>query len=93
MGALLLAGTTFAGHDWSTGSIVNQLIFEPRRRRMWLAKAVVVFLAGLIVALVALLAFWTVLWGIASHRGLSPAGSELASAYFGLFTIQGVVVA
>ena len=39
---LLLAGTTFAGHDWNTGSMSNQLLFEPRRERVWLAKALAV---------------------------------------------------
>ena len=28
---MLLVGTTFAGHDWNTGSMSNQLLFEPRR--------------------------------------------------------------
>ena len=36
---MLLAGTTFAGHDWNTGSMSNQLLFEPRRARVWVAKA------------------------------------------------------
>ena len=35
---MLLAGTTFAGHDWNTGSMGNQLLFEPRRARVWGAK-------------------------------------------------------
>ena len=41
---MLLVGTTFAGHDWNTGSMSNQLLFEPRRARVWLAKAVAVLL-------------------------------------------------
>ena len=44
---MLLAGTTFAGHDWNTGSMSNQLLFEPRRARVWAAKAAAVaLLAG-----------------------------------------------
>ena len=39
---MLLLGTTFAGHDWNTGSMSNQLLFEPRRERVWLAKALAV---------------------------------------------------
>ncbi len=27
---MMLAGTTFAGHDWASGSVSNQLLFEPR---------------------------------------------------------------
>ena len=39
MGLLMLVGTTFAGADWNSGSMSNQLLFEPRRHRFWLAKA------------------------------------------------------
>ncbi|HEX6148546.1 hypothetical protein [Nocardioides sp.] len=39
MGLLMLVGTTFAGADWNSGSMSNQLLFEPRRPRVWLAKA------------------------------------------------------
>jgi hypothetical protein len=39
MGLLMLVGTTFAGADWNSGSMSNQLLFEPRRHRIWLAKA------------------------------------------------------
>ena len=28
---LVLVGTTFVGHDWNSGSMSNQLLFEPRR--------------------------------------------------------------
>ena len=41
---MLLAGTTFVGHDWNTGSMSNQLLFEPRRTRVWTAKAIAVAL-------------------------------------------------
>ena len=43
MGLLMLVGTTFAGADWNSGSMSNQLLFEPRRARIWLAKAAAVF--------------------------------------------------
>ena len=46
--ALLLAGTTFVGHDWNTGSMSNQLLFEPRRGRIWTAKALAVTLMALV---------------------------------------------
>ena len=41
---LVLVGTTFAGHDWNTGSMSNQLLFEPRRLRVWASKATAVAL-------------------------------------------------
>ena len=40
----LLLGTTFVGHDWNTGSMSNQLLFETRRLRVWAAKALAVAL-------------------------------------------------
>jgi len=35
---VLLAGTSFLGAEFSSGSISNVLLFEPRRWRVWLAK-------------------------------------------------------
>jgi len=46
----LLAGTSFMGAEFSSGSISNVLLFEPRRWRVWLAKMTA---AGLVVAVVA----------------------------------------
>lgn len=58
---MFLLGTTFVGHDWNTGSISNQLLFEPRRLRVWGAKAMAVTLTALVVSAVTLTAFWLVL--------------------------------
>jgi len=46
----LLAGTSFLGAEFSSGSISNVLLFEPRRWRVWLAKMVA---TGLVVGLAA----------------------------------------
>lgn len=78
---LLLAGTTFAGHDWNTGSMSNQLLFEPRRVRMWLAKGLVVALAGGALTAAVLAAYWTGLWGLAVVRDIAPAESSLTEAF------------
>jgi len=67
---LLLAGITFAGHDWNTGSMSNQLLFEPRRERVWLAKALAVGLLAGAVSLTMLVAYWTGMWATASVRDL-----------------------
>lgn len=69
---LLLIGTTFVGHDWNTGSMSNQLLFEPRRTRVWLAKAAVLLFTGVVVSAAVLAAYWTGLWLLAGARDLPP---------------------
>jgi hypothetical protein len=78
---VLLAGTTFAGHDWNTGSMSNQLLFEPRRERVWLAKALAVGLVSGALALAVLAAYWTGMWAVASMRDLPIQDHAIAAAY------------
>ena len=47
---LLLAGATYVGADWATGSMSNQLLFEPRRGRVWAAKAIALVLVSSVIA-------------------------------------------
>ena len=71
-GLLMLAATTFVGADWNSGSMSNQLLFEPRRIRIWLAKAgSVMALAALTLGLV-LTAFWGAVYLLARSRDLEP---------------------
>ena len=78
---MLLAGTTFAGHDWNTGSMSNQLLFEPRRVRVWLAKLLAVGTVAGTLAAVVLLAHWTGLYAVASARDLVQPEHAVAAAY------------
>ena len=78
---LLLAGITFAGHDWNTGSMSNQLLFEPRRERVWLAKALAVGLLTAALAMAVLAAFWTGLWATASIRDLTIPEHAVSAGY------------
>ncbi|MCW2794976.1 hypothetical protein [Nocardioides sp.] len=75
---MLLGGTTFVGHDWNSGSMSNQLLFEPRRGRVWAAKGLVVLLSGFVVCLAVLTAYWLGLAGLASHRNLTVPDGALA---------------
>ena len=75
---LLILGTTFVGHDWNTGSISNQLLFEPRRRRVWVAKGLAVLLVGLVVAAVALLVFWSAVGVLVAQRDITVEPGEWA---------------
>lgn len=76
---LLLVGTTYVGHDWNTGSMGNQLLFEPRRGRLWATKAAAVGLVGLVVGGLVLTAYWTAMTGLAASRGL-PHGDPVPGA-------------
>lgn len=69
----MLIGTTFAGHDWNSGSMSNQLLFEPRRLRVYAAKATAVFVLALITGAVVLAAYWGALWVLAETRDLTVA--------------------
>lgn len=89
--ALLLAGATFAGHDHITGSMSNQLLFEPRRGRLWSAKVLAVGLLALVAALAVQTAFWLTLWAVARERGL-PRGDALSVALLQDLRGTGVVV-
>ena len=76
---LIIAAATFAGADWSTGSIGNQLLFRPRRGRVWLAKAAAVLLGALGAATVVLGGFWVFLTLVAESRGIATSPDLLAS--------------
>lgn len=78
---LLLLGTTFVGHDWNTGSMSNQLLFEPRRVRVWVTKAAAVTLLALVVATAVLAAYWSGLLALSSARDLAVAGAVRADGY------------
>lgn len=55
----LLLGATYAGADWNTGSMSNQLLFRPRRTQVWLAKAGAAFTAGAVTGALAATLYWS----------------------------------
>lgn len=66
----VLLGTTFVGADWASGSMSNQLLFEPRRARVWWSKAVAVAFAGVLLSLVGSTLFWGLLGAGAAWRDI-----------------------
>ncbi|MCW2849125.1 MAG: transporter permease [Marmoricola sp.] len=74
---IVIAGATFAGADWSSGSISNQLLFESRRSRLWLAKAAAVTIGGGLITLVVLGGYWLGLGAVAQARDLSIPGADV----------------
>ncbi len=81
--ALLLAGTTFTGHDWASRSVSNQLLFEPRRGRVWAAKATVVTLVALLVTAAVATVYWLALAAVASSRDVLADGQTLNALQMG----------
>jgi ABC-2 type transport system permease protein len=77
IGLMVIAGSTFIGADWSTRSLTNQLIFEPRRTRVWLAKAAAVTLGCGVVALVVLSGFWLGIGALAQARDIAMPSSQM----------------
>jgi hypothetical protein len=74
-GLLVLMGATFAGADWNSGSMSNQLLFESRRLRVFAAKGLAVLLVGLVVSGLVAAAWWLGLGLVARQRGIDgPAG-------------------
>lgn len=73
---VLILGTTFVGHDWNTGSLSNQLLFEPRRRRVWVSKALAVLITGLAVGALVLLAYWGATGLLVAQRDITVTPAE-----------------
>ena len=69
---LMLAGATFVGADWASGSMSNQLLFEPRRLAVWSAKAAAVGMGATVVGLVTQALFWLGIYLVSAQRGLDP---------------------
>lgn len=88
---LVLCGATFAGGDWHTGSIANQLLFRPRRGRVWLAKAGAVVIASALAATVLVGGFWLALLAAARGRGIDVPAEVQADIWW--MSARGVALA
>ena len=74
-GIMVIIGTTFAGADWASGSMSNQLLFEPRRAKVWFAKAAAVLVGAMVASALILTAFWAAMFVAADVRGISTGAS------------------
>ena len=88
---MIVIGITFAGADWASGSMSNQVLFEPRRIKVWLAKCAAAFLGTLVAAAVIMAAFWLALHLTAEMRGIST-GAQIQED-IGWTTGRGVLLA
>jgi hypothetical protein len=74
-GIAIIIGATFAGADWATGSMGNQLLFRPRRLQVWWAKGIAVALGVTAAAAVILALQWGAYLATAVVRDIGyPAG-------------------
>jgi len=80
VGLMVVASSTFAGADWGTRALAQQLMFEPRRARLWLAKALAVTLGAGVVTALALGVFWTYVALLAGHRDITVPSSAIEAA-------------
>lgn len=71
LGVAVVVGATFAGGDWASGSLSNQLLFRPRRGGVWLAKAAAVTLGTTAAAALLVGGFWLAMYAAASARGVA----------------------
>lgn len=90
---MLLIGTTFVGHDWNTGSMGNQLLFESRRVRVWLAKGVAVLGVGVVVSGLVLFSYWGGLLALAHQRDLPVPDGVVSDVYGQAFRATMLVAA
>ena len=84
VGLLVIVGSTFAGAEWTSGSMTNQLLFEPRRSRVWLAKAGAVTIGCGLIALVALGGYWLSLGVIAQARDIAIPSNDVTKVLWHL---------
>jgi hypothetical protein len=89
-GLMIIAGCTFAGADWGSRSLTNQLLFEPRRIRLWLAKAAAVAVGSGLVAVVTLGGFWVALWSVADARNIDV--SSAVTSHIGWHLLRAVLL-
>lgn len=88
---MVLAGTTFAGNDWNSGSMSNQLLFDARRGRVWTAKAVAVTLVALVTSVVVSTTYWLAMWATMHLRDIPVADGGLTDTL--LFGLRGAAFA
>jgi ABC-2 type transport system permease protein len=68
---LIIGASAFAGGDFASGSISNQVLFAPDRGRLWAAKALAVGAWSTLVSAITLGGFWVALYLVADERNLA----------------------
>ncbi|MGZ8744170.1 MAG: hypothetical protein ACXWXO_14725 [Nocardioides sp.] len=88
---LIICGATFAGGDWASGSVGNQLLFRPRRLPVWGAKAGAVLVGSVAASGVIVGGFWLTMWLTAEARGIVTPDPVVNDIWW--MSVRGVVLA
>lgn len=88
---LMISAAMFAGGPYASGSLSTQLAFQPRRFRVWAAKAIAVAICSLAHSILFIAAFWVALYFVADSRGLSPSSEQLTAVSW--HTLRAVIFA
>ncbi|MBA3310177.1 MAG: ABC transporter permease subunit [Nocardioidaceae bacterium] len=81
----VLVGATMIGAEWSAGSVGTQLLFEPRRPRVWAAKAAAIALVTAVMAAAVFAFVWLSI--LATYAVWSDDG--LPAGFFGDLSLTG----
>lgn len=67
--SLAVAGVTFAGAEWSAGTIGTQLLHEPRRGVVWSGKLAALLLVALVLAVLGVALTWAITYWYSARWG------------------------
>ncbi|MCX4469731.1 ABC-2 family transporter protein [Micromonospora sp. MW-13] len=87
-----VVGASFVGAEWSSGGMMNLLLWRPRRLTVLLTK-LAALLTGLVAVTVAAAAVWTAgFWLVGTLRGSTAKMTSGAWQSFGLTGLRGLVL-
>ena len=87
-----VAGASFIGAEWSTGGMMNLLLWRPQRLKVLLTK-LAALVSGLLGVTVVAAAAWTAaFWAIGSYRGSTAKMTVGAWQSFGLTGLRGLTL-
>lgn len=87
-----VGGASFVGAEWSSGGMMNLLLWRPQRIRVLLTK-LAALLSGLFgVTVLATLAWTAAFWAIGTYRGTTAETTSGAWQSFGLTGLRGLTL-
>ncbi|WP_410814549.1 ABC transporter permease subunit [Micromonospora sp. 067-2] len=87
-----VVGASFVGAEWSTGGMMNLLLWRPKRLTVLLTKLAALLTGILAVTLPAAVVWFAGFWGVATFRGSTEKMTSGAWQSFALTGLRGVVL-